>query len=126
MAKRRAPKDDFVRWIERTIRLPIGLAAEPGKIKLPVYLRAIAAAMDDPAVGRITVQKSARVGFSTLLMALVARHFVDSTAGAINNATQADTRETAATFIASPNLLSANGRAAMLPCHSRTVPPLNR
>jgi len=23
------------RWIERTIHLPIGLAAEPGKIKLP-------------------------------------------------------------------------------------------
>jgi hypothetical protein len=37
------PKSPFVAWIERTIRLPIGLAAEPGKIRLPIYLREIAA-----------------------------------------------------------------------------------
>jgi hypothetical protein len=31
---------DFVQWIEGTVHLPIGLAAEPGRIKLPkVYAR---------------------------------------------------------------------------------------
>lgn len=59
------------------MHLPLGLSAEPGRIRLPVYLREIAAAMDDPAVEKITVQKSARLGFSTLLMALIAKHFME-------------------------------------------------
>ena len=57
MAKRRASKNDFVGWIERTSICRSGLSAEPGQITLPVYLRAIAAAMADPAVEKITVQK---------------------------------------------------------------------
>jgi phage terminase large subunit GpA-like protein len=77
MAKPRGRTNDFVSWIESTIHLPLGLSAEPGQITLPVYLRDIAAAMADPAVEKITIQKSARIGFSTLLSSLIAYHFVE-------------------------------------------------
>ena len=40
----------------------------------------IAAAMTDPAVEKITVQKSARIGFSTLLSSLIAYHFTEKPA----------------------------------------------
>jgi phage terminase large subunit GpA-like protein len=53
------------------------LSAEPGKITLSVYLRDIAVAMTDPAVEKITIQKSARFGFSTLLSSLIAYHFFE-------------------------------------------------
>jgi phage terminase large subunit GpA-like protein len=62
-------------WIERTIRLPAGSAAEPGPIKLYPYQKGIAAAIGDPAVEPITVIKSARIGYTALLTASVA-HFV--------------------------------------------------
>ncbi len=77
MTKRRASKNNFLDWIERTVHLPLGLSAEPGQITLPVYLRA--AAMADPA-GKIVVQKSARLGFSTLLISLIAYHFTEKPA----------------------------------------------
>jgi phage terminase large subunit GpA-like protein len=68
---------NFPAWIERVVCLPLGLSAEPGRIKLPVYLREIAAAMADPSVEKITIQKSARIGFSTLLSSLIAYHFTE-------------------------------------------------
>ena len=77
MANPRARTSDFVSWIERTIHLPLGLSAEPGQITLPIYLREIAAAMDDPSVEKITIQKSARIGFSTLLSSLIAYRFTE-------------------------------------------------
>ncbi len=80
MAKRRARSSDFVDWIESTIHLPLGLSADSGQITLPVYLRDIAAAMNDPAVEKITIQKSARIGFSTLLSSLVAYRFTEKPA----------------------------------------------
>ncbi len=61
MAKR-ASKTDFVSWIERTIHLPLGLSAEPGQIKLLIYLREIAQAMDGPMVEKITIQKAMTYG----------------------------------------------------------------
>jgi phage terminase large subunit GpA-like protein len=67
MPKRRArktDKSDFVSWIEKTIHLPLGLSAEPGAITLPIFLREIAAAMTDPAVEKITLMRSARIGLS--------------------------------------------------------------
>ncbi len=54
---------DFVDWIESTIHLPLGLSAEPGWIKLLVYLREIAAAMDHASVEKITLaHRYAHVG----------------------------------------------------------------
>ena len=73
MAKRR--KTDFPAWVERSICLPPTLSAHVGRITLPIYLRAIAASMDDPSVEKLVIQKSARLGYSTLLMSLVAYHF---------------------------------------------------
>jgi phage terminase large subunit GpA-like protein len=62
-------------WIERVIRLPAGAAAEPGPIKLYPYQKGIAAAIGDAAIERVSVLKSARVGYTALLTASVA-HFV--------------------------------------------------
>jgi phage terminase large subunit GpA-like protein len=58
----------------------VGLSAEPGRIKLAPYLREIAAAMVDPAVERLTIQKSARIGYSTLLSSLIAYHLTEKPA----------------------------------------------
>ena len=49
-------------WIEANVRLPAGVTAEPGPIKLHPYQRGIAAAIEDPRVERVTVLKSARIG----------------------------------------------------------------
>jgi phage terminase large subunit GpA-like protein len=54
-------------WLEDVIRLPTGLAAVPGPLALHPYQRAIADAMADPAVERVSVIKSARIGFTTCL-----------------------------------------------------------
>jgi hypothetical protein len=55
--KRRKPAG-LARWIERTVHLPQGLAAEPGRVKLWPWQRGIAAAIGDahkvsqPRLGR--------------------------------------------------------------------------
>lgn len=77
---KRSSKSGLVAWIERTVCLPIGLSAEPGRIKLPVYLREIAASMTDPAIEKLVIQKSARIGFSTLLSSLIAWHLTEDAA----------------------------------------------
>ena len=79
MAKR-SRRPDFAAWIERTIRLPVWLAAEPGPIKLPPYLHEVAEALTDPRVERVTCMKSARIGYSTLLSSLVAYHMTQAPA----------------------------------------------
>lgn len=71
MARQRK-QPGFADWIEKTVHLPLGLAAEPGLIVLPPYLREVAGSMVDPAVKRLTIMKSARIGYSTLLSSLVA------------------------------------------------------
>jgi phage terminase large subunit GpA-like protein len=63
------------KWIEDTVRLPAGLAAQSGPIKLHPYQRAIADAIADPAVERVSVLKSARIGFTTILVGGIA-HFI--------------------------------------------------
>ena len=62
-------------WIEDTVRLPVGLSAEPGPIKLAPYMREIADAIGDPRVERITLQKATRIGWTTLMGAAVG-HFM--------------------------------------------------
>ena len=62
------------RWIESKVRLPVGVAAEPGPIKLYPYQRGIATAIGDPKIERVTVLKSARVGYT----AVIYRHAHDA------------------------------------------------
>ena len=59
-------------WLPRTLRLPGGLAASPGPIRLWKFQQGIADAMTDPAIERVTVQKGARLGYSTLLVGAIA------------------------------------------------------
>jgi phage terminase large subunit GpA-like protein len=71
---KKAKPEPLPAWIEKTIRLPAA-TAEPGPIKLYPYQRGIAAAIGDPRIERVSVLKSARVGYTVLLVASIA-HFV--------------------------------------------------
>ena len=54
------------------ISLPAAIAAVPGRIRLTPQQRGIARSMGDPDVPRVTVLKSARTGYSTLLGGYIA------------------------------------------------------
>ena len=54
-------------WIEMNMRLPQGVSAQPGGVRLWPYQREIADAIGDRAIERVTLVKSARLGFTTLL-----------------------------------------------------------
>ena len=59
-------------WIERTLRLPSDVSATPGPVALFPFQRGIADAIGDPAIERVTLVKSVRVGLSTLLTGALA------------------------------------------------------
>jgi phage terminase large subunit GpA-like protein len=61
------PRLRLSEWIERNIHLPADLSALPGPVRLWPYQRAIADAISDPEVERVTLVKAARLGFTTLL-----------------------------------------------------------
>lgn len=69
---RPAPRLKLSEWIESEMRLPEGVTALPGRVRLWEYQRGIADAISDPEVERVTVLKSVRVGLSTLISATVA------------------------------------------------------
>src|SRR6476646_549617 len=54
-------------WIEANIKLPEGVSALPGPVRLWSYQVGIADAISDPLIERITLVKPVRVGFTTLL-----------------------------------------------------------
>jgi phage terminase large subunit GpA-like protein len=54
-------------WIEANIVLPEGTSALPGKVRLWPYQRAIADAISDPLIERVTLVKAVRLGFTTIL-----------------------------------------------------------
>jgi phage terminase large subunit GpA-like protein len=62
--------------MEGLVRLPSGIAAVAGPIRLHPYQRAIADAIADPKVERISVLKSARIGFTTILVGAIAHYIV--------------------------------------------------
>jgi phage terminase large subunit GpA-like protein len=66
------PLVDLADWAEESISLPAAIAAVPGRIRLSPQQRGIARSMGDPDVPRVTVLKSARTGYSTLLGAFIA------------------------------------------------------
>lgn len=74
-ARQRSP-EPLSRWLEDVVRLPAGIAAVPGPLRLHPYQRAIADAIGDPAVERVSVLKSARVGFTTCLVGAIAHYIV--------------------------------------------------
>lgn len=71
-ALRPPPRLRLSEWLEANVRLPEGTSALPGPLRLWPYQREIADAITDPAVGRVTVVKPVRVGFTTLLTGAVA------------------------------------------------------
>lgn len=71
-ALRPPPQLVLSEWIERTIRLPAGGAAEPGRMRLWAYQRAIADAITDPLIERVSVLKATRIGYTALINAAIA------------------------------------------------------
>jgi phage terminase large subunit GpA-like protein len=68
------PKLKLSEWIEREVILPPEVSALPGKVKLYPFQREIADAIGDHTVERVSVLKSARVGYTTLLVGALANH----------------------------------------------------
>lgn len=61
-------------WIEATIHFPATVSALPGRVRLWAYQRGICDAIDDPGIERITVIKSARIGYTSLLTGVIASY----------------------------------------------------
>ncbi|AWN35769.1 hypothetical protein DK427_08435 [Methylobacterium radiodurans] len=66
------PRKPLSTWMEDNLRLPEGLAAKAGPIRLWPFQRAIADAITDPEIERVTVRKCVRVGYTTLLTGTLA------------------------------------------------------
>jgi phage terminase large subunit GpA-like protein len=63
-------------WIEKEIVLPSGMAV-PGRVRLYKYQRGIADAISDPAIERVTVVKSIRIGLTTLITSAIANYIIN-------------------------------------------------
>lgn len=74
------PRLALSEWIEREIKLPSDVSSLPGSIRLYPFQRGMADAMSDPAIERVTVVKSARIGYTTLLVGLLGAHVVNEPA----------------------------------------------
>lgn len=74
---RKVPLSD---WIEDSLELPDAVSALPGKVRLYPYQRGIADAISDPLIERVTVVKSARIGYTTLLVGALGNHVVNDPA----------------------------------------------
>ena len=61
------PEIAMADWIESAIVLPGGVSALAGKIELTRPIRGIIETLDDPAIREVTIQKSARLGYSTAM-----------------------------------------------------------
>lgn len=66
------PRLRLSEWLEGNVRLPEGMSALPGPLRLWPYQREIADAITDPTIERVTVIKPVRVGFTTLLTGAIA------------------------------------------------------
>jgi phage terminase large subunit GpA-like protein len=71
------PRLQLSDWIEANIVLPEGTSALPGRVKLFPYQRAIADAIGDPAIERVTLVKCVRIGFTTLLTSAIGSFVVN-------------------------------------------------
>lgn len=66
------PRMRLSEWIETEMRLPEGVSALPGRVRLWPYQREIADTITDPGIERVTIVKPVRVGFTTLLSGALA------------------------------------------------------
>lgn len=71
---------DLAEWIEGNVVLPEGMTETSGLVTLWPYQRGICDAISDPEVERITVVKSARLGYTTLLTGVVASYVANDPA----------------------------------------------
>lgn len=62
------PAMDLGEFMEEHIRLPASASSLPGPIRLHKWQRGVATAISDPEIRRVSVMKSARVGWTTLLI----------------------------------------------------------
>lgn len=125
-ALRPPPKISTADWIEANVFLPAEASATPGKMQLWPYQRGICDALDDPDIERVSVMKSARVGYTALLGGIIASFVSNAPAPILAvQPTASDARDWAVeleqVFEASPTLrglLSADadetGRSTML------------
>lgn len=67
-----APPVDLPTWIESHVRLPSEVSAQTGPMTLTPVQRGIAVAMGDPQIERVSLVKPVRLGYTSLLTALVA------------------------------------------------------
>jgi len=68
-ALRPPPRLALSTWIERNLVLPEGTSALPGRVRMWPYMRAVADAISDPEIERISLVKPVRCGFTTVLTA---------------------------------------------------------
>jgi terminase, large subunit len=73
-ALRPPPKLTLSEWADEHFRLSAESAAEPGRWRTLPYQRGILDAITDPAVTRVSVMKSARVGYTKCVNAAIAYH----------------------------------------------------
>jgi phage terminase large subunit GpA-like protein len=66
------PAIETARWIAENVVLPADVSDTPGAMALFPYQVGIAEACDDPAIDRITWQKCARIGATTLMVGIAA------------------------------------------------------
>lgn len=73
-ALRPPPKLSLSEWADIHFRLSAESAAEPGRWHTLPYQRGIMDAITDPAVNRVSVMKSARIGYTKCINAAIAYH----------------------------------------------------
>ena len=65
-------------WIEQNIYLPDSASALPGRMRLWAYQRGICDALDDPEIERVSVLKSARIGYTALIQGIIANYVANA------------------------------------------------
>lgn len=71
------PRLQLSEWIEANVKLPEGVSALPGAVRLWPYQPKIADAISDPEIERVTLVKAARLGFTTLLSGAIGAYVVN-------------------------------------------------
>lgn len=74
------PRIPLADWIEANIYLPAGASALPGRMRLWSYQRGICDSLDDAEIERVTVLKSARIGYSALIQGVLANYVANQPA----------------------------------------------
>jgi phage terminase large subunit GpA-like protein len=75
-ALRAPPKIALSEWADRHFRMSPESSATPGRWKTIAYQRGIMDAITDPRVERVSVQKSARIGYTKMIDAAIG-YFID-------------------------------------------------